>query len=327
METILTILWQIITMILLSAIGYIMYKCGKISQEGSKTLGNILIYLSLPCVIVNSFLVERTPERITGLFISALMAALILGVSILLARLILGRHAIDNFAGSFSNPGFFGAPLILASIGSGGVFYIAAFIALLNILQWTYGVSLLEASGEDGMLPVRSEKRHFCRGSLGSRAASLLSRLIKAPSMIAILLGAFLFLTSIPIPSVITGCITSIAGLNTPIAMFSIGIYMAQTDILKMFKKPRLYLVTLVRMVIIPAAVILLLMPLPASLDDMKLALLIAAACPVGSNVAVYAQLHNRDYTYAVETVVLSTLLSIVALPLVIGVAGVVLFN
>ena len=147
METILTILWQIITMILLSAIGYIMYKCGKISQEGSKTLGNILIYLSLPCVIINSFMVERTPQRITGFFISALMAVLILGVSILLARLFLGRNAIDNFGGSFSNPGFFGAPLILASIGSGGVFYIAAFIALLNILQWTYGVSLLEASG------------------------------------------------------------------------------------------------------------------------------------------------------------------------------------
>lgn len=326
METILTIFFQIITMILLAAVGYLMYRSGKISQEGSKTLGNILIYLSLPCVIVNSFLVERTPERITGLFISALMAALILGVSILLARLILGRHAIDNFAGSFSNPGFFGAPLIMASIGSGGVFYIAAFIALLNILQWTYGVSLLEASDKDGMLPMRSEQKRSPQSSLGSRAASLLSRLIKAPSMIAIMLGAFLFLTGIPIPSVIAGCITSIAGLNTPIAMFSIGIYMAQTDILQMFKKPRLYLVTLVRMILIPAAVMVLLMLLPASMGDMKLALLIAAACPVGCNVAVYAQLHDRDYTYAVETVVLSTLLSIAALPLVIAVAGIVLF-
>lgn len=326
METILTIFFQIITMILLAAVGYLMYRSGKISQEGSKTLGNILIYLSLPCVIVNSFLVERTPERITGLFISALMAALILGVSILLARLILGRHAIDNFAGSFSNPGFFGAPLIMASIGSGGVFYIAAFIALLNILQWTYGVSLLEASDKDGMLPMRSEQKRSSRGSLGSRAASLLSRLINAPSMIAIMLGALLFLTGIPIPSVIAGCVTSIAGLNTPIAMFSIGIYMAQTDILQMFKKPRLYLVTLVRMILIPAAVMVLLMLLPASLGDMKLALLIAAACPVGCNVAVYAQLHDRNYTYAVETVVLSTLLSIAALPLVIAVAGIVLF-
>lgn len=325
METILTILWQIITMILLAAVGYLMYKGGKISQEGSKTLGNLLIYLSLPCVIINSFLVERTPERITGFFISALMAALILGVSMLLSRLILGRSAIDNFAGSFSNPGFFGAPLIVASIGTGGVFYIAAFIAFLNLLQWTYGVSLLEASDKDGMLPAGSERSRPSYGSLGKRAAALALRLIKAPFMIAIVLGAFFFLTGIPMPSVVAKSVSSIAGLNTPIAMFTIGIYMAQTDILKMFLKPRLYLVTLVRMIVIPAVVILLLMVLPSSMNDLKFALLIASACPVGSNVAVYAQLHNRDYTYAVETVVISTLLSVITLPLVTGVAGILL--
>ena len=47
-------------------------------------------------------------------------------------------------------------------------------------------------------------------------------------------------------------------------------------------------------------------------------ALLLAAACPVGSNVAVYAQLHDRDYPYAVETVVISTLLSVLTIPAVV---------
>lgn len=325
METVLTILLQIVTMILLAAVGYLMYRAGKISQEGSKTLGNLLIYLSLPCVIINSFLVERTPARITGFFISALMAVLILGISMLLSRLILGRSAIDNFAGSFSNPGFFGAPLIVASIGAGGVFYIASFIAFLNLLQWTYGVWLLEASDKDGMLPAGSARSRSSSGSPGKRAAALALRLIKAPFMIAIVLGAFFFLTGIPMPSVVSKCVSSIAGLNTPLAMFTIGIYMAQTDILKMFSKPRLYLVSLVRTIVIPAAVIVLLMVLPSSMNELRYALLIASACPVGSNVAVYAQLHNRDYTYAVETVVISTLLCVITLPLVIGVAGIVL--
>ena len=54
------------------------------------------------------------------------------------------------------------------------------------------------------------------------------------------------------------------------------------------------------------------------------LALLIAAACPVGANVAVYAQLHDADYAYAVETVVVSVLLSIVTVPLVVGLANLV---
>ena len=137
--------------------------------------------------------------------------------------------------------------------------------------------------------------------------------------------GAFFFLTGIPMPSVVSKCVSSIAGLNTPLAMFTIGIYMAQTDILKMFSKPRLYLVSLVRMIVIPAAVIALLMVLPASMNELRYALLIASACPVGSNVAVYAQLHNKDYPYAVETVIISTLFSIVTMPVIVGIANALL--
>lgn len=325
METVLTILEQIVTMAILAAVGYWMYTRGKISQEGSKALGNILIYLSLPCVIVKSFLVECTAERVTGFFVSALMAALTLAVSVLIARLVLGRHAIDNFAGSFSNPGFFGTPLIIASLGSGGVFYIAAFIAFLNLLQWTYGVSLLQASDQNGMLPRRSEAKATAKNNLAGQAARLGKRLLTAPFMIAILIGAFFFFTGVSMPSVLVKCIDSIAGLNTPLAMFTIGIYMAQVNVPKMFRKPRLYLVSLVRMVLIPAATVGLLLLLPASMSELKLAVLIAAACPVGSNVAVYAQLHDRNYRYAVETVVMSTLFSVITLPLLVGLGETIL--
>ena len=316
MENMFTALWQTITMILLSAVGYIMYKTGKISQSGSKSLGNILIFLSLPCVIMKGFLVERTAERINGLLISALMAAIILMISIVISRLILGRHAIDNFAGAFSNPGFFGAPLIIASIGSESVFYIAAFIAFLNLLQWTYGVSLMKNSDENGLLI--SDKH---RSDNSSQICTLPAKLLKAPSMIALLIGIFFFLTSLPVPDIIKTCITEIAGLNTPLAMFIIGIYMAQTDILKAFTKRRLYLVSLVRLIIIPLISIVLLLWLPSSMNSLRIAMLIAAACPVGNNVAVYAQLNNKDYGYAVETVVISTLLSIVTLPAIMYLA------
>lgn len=317
METVLTILLQVVTMLLLAAVGYLMFRAGKISAEGSKSMGNLLIFLSLPCVIINSFLVERTPERLAGILVSTAVALLVLCTSMAISRLVLGRHAIDNFAGSFANPAFFGVPLITAAIGSGGVFYIAPFIAFLNLLQWTYGVSLLENSDASGLLVTKKQTAQ----PLSRQAAALVKKLVKAPFMIAIAVGMFFFLTQLPMPSVVAKCISSIAGLNTPIAMFSIGIYMAQTDILKMFAKPRLYLVSLVRLVLIPAAAAALLYLLPASMNDLKLAVLIAAACPVGSNVAVYAQLHNRDFAYAVETVVISTLLSIITLPLVVGVA------
>lgn len=304
-------------MALLSAVGYIMFKTKKISNEGSKNIGNILIFLSLPCVIINGFLVEYSAERLVGLGISALLALIVLGISILISRVCLGRNAVENFGASFSNPGFFGVPIIVATFSSGAVFYVASFIAFLNLLQWTYGTYLLKNSGSDGILYKKGENKEGFGGT-----KKILLSLVKAPFMIAIIIGLFFFFTQIPMPAIIGKCIKCIADVNTPLAMFTIGIYAAQTKLGKMFLKPRLYWVSAVRLVIIPIVAIVLLKFLPIDNSELKNCILIASACPVGSNVAVYAQLHNKNYTYAVETVVISTILSIATLPGVMALAN-----
>lgn len=300
MSTAITLINQTIIMFLLVGVGYTLFKCKKISPEGSKSLGNILIYTVLPCVIINGFLVERTNERIIGLLLSALCAAVILAISILCSRFFFKKDAIAVFSSAFSNPGFFGIPLILASLGEGAVFYVAAFIAFLNMLQWTYGVSIMT----------------------GKKASLKPSSLIKAPFMVATIIGLFLFFTALPLPSLITKTLGLLTGINTPLAMFTVGVYLAQTDIRKMLVKPKLYLISAVRLLVIPALALILLCLIPESFHDMKMALLLAAACPVGSNVAVYAQLHDQNYPYAVETVIISTLLSIVTIPGIVAFAG-----
>lgn len=72
------------------------------------------------------------------------------------------------------------------------------------------------------------------------------------------------------------------------------------------------------RLVIISLISLLILSLVPAGYADMKQAILIASACPVGSNIAVYAQLHDKDYNYAVETVLVSTLFSIITIPCIV---------
>lgn len=300
METIRLLSLQTLLMLLLAGVGFILFKTGKISQEGSKSLGNILICAVLPCVIVKGFLVERTPERTTGLLISLGAAAVLLGVSVLISRLFFRRDAIAAFGAAFSNPGFFGIPLITAALGSENVFYIAAFIGLLNLLQWTYGVSLM--TGKCGALRF--------------------SALIRAPFLIAIVIGLILFFTAPPLPSLLTDALGSIAGLNTPLAMFTVGVYLAQANFKQMFTRGRLYAVSAVRLLIIPAVCLLLLWPIPTAWQPVKTALLIAAACPVGSNIAVYAHLHGKDSAYAAQSVVVSTLFSVITLPLLVGLAG-----
>lgn len=302
MDTVLTLVKQTVTMFLLAGVGFAMFKSGKITKEGSKSIGNILIYGSLPCVLISSFFIEKTQEHMIGLAISAALGFLLVLMSILVGKLCFREDAIAKFAAAFSNPGFFGIPLILASLGSGCVFYVAGFIACVNLGQWTYGVAVMT----------------------GQKGGFSFKRLVTAPFAIAIAIGLAIFLTGIEIPGILKNSITAIKELNTPLAMFTVGIYLAQTDLKNMFFKKSLYSISLVRLLVIPALAILLLWPLPASMLDMKIALFIATACPVGSNIAVYAQLHNQDYAYSVETVIISTILAIVTMPIMVSLAQMV---
>lgn len=288
---------QILQMFLLAGIGFLLFRCGKITREGSRTIGNILIYVSLPAVIINGFLVERTAEHVSGLLWSAAASFVLLLMSVLVSHFVFRKDPIGAFASSFSNPGFFGIPLVIAALGEGAVFYAAPFIALLNIGQWTYGVSRL--NGQPVLQGLQPKK------------------LIRAPFVIALLIGIAFFAAQLPLPEIISGGLRTVAGLNTPLAMFTVGIYLAQTDLPGMLKRKSLGLISLVRLLVIPLIALLLLWILPESLHEMRTVLLICAACPVGSNVAVYAQLYGKDYPYAVETVVLSTVLSLAAIPLV----------
>lgn len=297
MSTALTLVNQTLIMFILAGIGYIMFRCKKVTLEGSKTIGNLLIYLVLPCVIINGFLVERTLEHLIGLGLSAVLAFVILLISIFVSRLFFKKDPIAAFGGAFSNPGFFGVPLIIASLSDGAVFYIAAFIGFLNLLQWSYGVAIM--TGERGRISVKS--------------------LVTAPFFIAIVIGLILFLTQCPLPALVTKTLSYLTGLNTPLSMFTVGVYLAQTDLLAMFRRASVYLVCLVRLIIIPVIALAILYFVPNTYLEMKLAILIASGCPVGSNIAVYAQLHDKDYPYAVQTVVVSTLFSIITIPVIVG--------
>ena len=288
---------QILQMFLLAGIGFLLFRCGRITREGSRTIGNILIYVSLPAVIINGFLVERTAEHVYGLLWSAAASFVLLLMSVLVSHFVFRKDPVGAFASSFSNPGFFGIPLVIAALGEGAVFYAAPFIALLNIGQWTYGVSRL--NGQPVLQGLQPKK------------------LIRAPFVIALLAGVALFALQLPLPEIISGGLRTVAGLNTPLAMFTVGIYLAQTDIPGMLKRKSLGLISVVRLLAIPLIALLLLWLLPESMQEMRTVLLICAACPVGSNVAVYAQLYGKDYPYAVETVVFSTVFSLASIPLI----------
>ena len=229
--------------------------------------------------------------------VAALALALCMGIS----RLVFPRAPIDYFSASFSNAGFMGIPLVQALYGVEAVSYLVGYIALMNLLQWGMGLSVLT----------------------GKKIRLDLKTVLKNPLLISPFVGLLIFCTGLgdKLPGPVSTAIGGIAGTNGPVAMIVLGSYLAKSNFRSLFMTLRQYGLCAVRLLLIPMVVMAVFAFLPVD-RTVRLAVFIASAAPVGANVAVYAQLFDLDYPYACQSVALSTLLSILTMPVVIVVAS-----
>ena len=264
----------------------------------------MLLYAVMPVVIIKSYLVEFSLEKLEGLAISFVLAALSLLLSILVSRVFFKKECgIERFGVAFSNAGFIGIPLVQMTLGEEAVFYVAAFVALLNILQWTYGVLAIT----------------------GDKSAVSIKKISTNPIVLSFLASILLFLLPISLPAAVTGVIGTIASMNGPLAMIVLGVYLAQVPLKELFTDKQVYKATAVRLLVIPALTIVLMLVFPSKYLLIKLTVMIAASAPIGSNVAIFAQIYGKDYTQAVKEICTSTLLCIITLPIMIGIANAIL--
>ncbi|EOS38342.1 hypothetical protein C808_02543 [Lachnospiraceae bacterium M18-1] len=304
MDIITLLLKQNLVMFAYLSIGYFLYKNKLVSKQGSADIGRILLYVVMPVAILKSYLAEFSIERLEGLAVSFFAALLSLILAIITARMAFPKEQkIERFGAAFSNAGFIGIPLVEMTLGGEAVFYVSSFVALLNILQWTYG--LVTITGEHSLVSVK--------------------RLSTNPIIISFLAGITLFLLPVSLPETVHNVVGTIAAMNGPLAMMVLGVYLGQVPLHSLFSERVAYRCTFVRLIIIPLLTIPLMLLFPEKYHLMKLTILIAASAPVGSNVAIFAQLYEQNYTQAVKEVCLSTLLCIISLPLILGIANYIL--
>ncbi len=301
MEIVLLLTKQNIVMFIYMFIGYFLFKKKLVGTQGSADFGRMLLYIVMPLAIFKSYLSDFSLERLEGLAISFAMAVLSLVLAILISRLCFKKeYEIERFGVAFSNAGFIGIPLVQMTLGDDAVFYISSFVAILNILQWTYGVIVMT----------------------GDTSAITMKKIRTNPIVISFVAGLAFFFLPISLPSLLTGMIGTVASMNGPLAMVVMGTYLAQLPLKTLFTDKTVYKSTIIRLVLIPAVTMLLLLPFPEKYNIIKLTVLIAAAAPIGANVAIFAQIYDKDYTQAVKEVCMSTIFCIVTFPLLLGIAN-----
>lgn len=290
------LLQQTIIMFALMLLGLLLSRRGMITEQGSRDLSNVLLYAVIPCVILRSYMSEFSTEKLRAMGLSALIAVIAFAASIAVAYLTCGtRHRIENFAVAFGNAGFIGIPLVTAVFGPEAAFYVVSFSTFANLLQWTYGIVIIS----------------------GKKETMNLRMVFVNPVFISMVIGIALFVLQPALPTVVTGTIGYIADGNTVLAMIILGYYLSKVQLRGLFADVRLYLFSALRLLVVPAVTILVFLPFPFARGEITLITLIAAATPIASSTAIFAQKFDQDYRRAVSYVCLSTILSVATLPLV----------
>ena len=290
------LLQQTIIMFALMLLGLLLSRRGMITEQGSRDLSNVLLYAVIPCVILRSYMSEFSTEKLRAMGRSALIAVIAFAASIAVAYLTCGtRHRIENFAVAFGNAGFIGIPLVTAVFGPEAAFYVVSFSTFANLLQWTYGIVIIS----------------------GKKETMNLRMVFVNPVFISMVIGIALFVLQPTLPTVVTGTIGYIADGNTVLAMIILGYYLSKVQLRGLFADVRLYLFSALRLFVVPAVTILVFLPFPFARGEITLITLIAAATPIASSTAIFAQKFEQDYRRAVSYVCLSTILSVATLPLV----------
>lgn len=297
MGAFLAVTGKVAVILILIIVGYITVKTGMFSQKGLGEITNLLLRIVTPCVIISSFLsAEAGDLDAMSIFLAVALPALSIGVSIAISYLFFrkeeaGRRKVLRFSMIFSNVGFMGVPLVQGIVGAEGVIYSSFFVAVFNVICWTYGYTMMGG----GKIQIRN--------------------LLLNPGVIGLAIGLPIYLFHIELPELIVSPIEMLADVNTPLAMIIVGGYIARVKFREFFSDLAVYKMTALRLIIAPALYLILALVIRPN-DTLLVSSLIQAATPVAANAVLFAVQYGGDAELASKNVAVSTVLSVVTIPL-----------
>ena len=301
----LTVANQVLILFLLIALGFICGKKGIISEKAAETLSSLALYFATPSAIISSFVRPFEKAKLTNLGFAFLISIVFHVVAILFSYLIKQKseneQKVARFSLIFSNAGFMAIPLQLALFNADGAFYGSAYVVVFNIMVWTVGLVVM-----GGKLTIK--------------------KLLLNPGTIGVSIGLIIFLSNIHqyLPTAVTTTVQHVANLNTPVPMLVIGYYLSKIDLRKTITDKRIYFTTFLRLVVCPAICILSLWLVKME-SEVAVPLIVAAACPVAATTTMFSVKFSRDVDLSVKLVSVTTLFSILTLPLCVALTQIIL--
>lgn len=290
--------------VLLVMFGVVFKKKRIITNDMKSQISSFLMKAVLPISILSSANQEFSPKFMNGLvkvtvisFIYYILSILL--VTILSRKLEMSENSKKIFIlmSVFANVGFVGFPIMDQLFHSSGTLYTVAYNMCYQIFFFSYGIYLLSSS----------EKFEF-------------KVIFENPITIISICSIVMYLSSFRFPSIVESTMTSIGGMIVPLSMIIIGCEIADMDINVLLKDKYSYLVSLIRLIILPAIMCIILKLLGVE-KEVACVCVILTALPVGTLNVIMAQEYNCDAGFAARTAAQSMVWMIFSLPMAIFMA------
>lgn len=290
---------QIVELFIMIFMGFAIVKAGIVKDEESKVLSKIVLYLVIPCVIVNAFQVDYTAQTVKGLMI-AFVASVILQIILLIIVAVMGKvlslNEVEVASVYYSNSGNLIVPIVTFILGKEWVLYGCVFMSVQLVFLWTH-----------------------CKKIISRERSYDWKKIVLNINMISIAVGVVLFFTRIRMPEVIDNTIGAVGNMIGPASMIVTGMLFAGMNLKQIFVNKRVYFVSFLRMLIVPLIALVLikgsrLANLSADAPKIMLIVFLAVITPSASTVTQMCQVYGNDSQYASAINVVTTLSAIITM-------------
>ena len=310
---------KILSLLVLVGAGVVLVKTKLLKKEDSVALSKISVFLLSPCVIVSSFSMKvdgKAGQSLLLCFFYAILANFLFLFLGTLLRKPLHLSPVEEMSLEYTNCGNFVLPIVASVLGEEYLLYVSAYITVYNLLVWTHGIHLFQGKAEQ----TKEEK---------SKENAFLKILFN-PNILAILFGVFLFFTKISLPAPISLAVSDLGKMIGPISMLITGIILGSMSFKKILSYRRIYMVTAFRLLFFPFIYLLLISVLSridGFLDNPVLFLVtfLSAMAPAAANVSQFAILYGKEEEYASCINIFTTLCTIISMPILVYLSGVIL--
>lgn len=299
-----TIINSVISLFLIMLVGIYGSKKGIINSNVSKGLTDILLDVTLPCMIITSFCFQYDEgvksNMLKTFYYSFLVYIIIIMVShLLILPIKKEKKTILHFANIFTNTGYIGFPILNVLYGAEAVMYGSIFNIFFTIFLWTYGIIIFKGS---------MEKKEIGKEML---------KALRNPSLIAVYIGIIIMLFNLKLPKIILASANSIGSMTGPISMIIVGALSYKVNIKEHLTDWTVYYGAVVKLIIIPAVLYFL----SLLINDRTIvsnSVIILASMPAAAMTSIFADSFNIKRDYAAVLVVITTLLSVFTLPILL---------